>query len=326
MARVAAIDCGTNSIRLLIADVVRDASGGLALTDVAREMIVVRLGEGVDRTGRFADDALVRTFAAVDQYAAACREHGVEAVRFVATSATRDARNRDAFLDGVRERLGVTPEVISGEEEAALSFRGATAVLDPAHDAPFLVVDLGGGSTEVVLGVDAPEAAHSMNVGCVRMTERHLTADPATPAQISAAERDIHAALDQVFAGVPVERTRTLVGLAGTVTTVTAHALGLATYDRDAINGAVLTVDDAVVACDSLLALAREDRAALGFMHPGRVDVIGAGALVWRCVMTRVRDAVVAAGGELPHVVTCEHDILDGIALALAEPRLPTRV
>ncbi|MDN4490486.1 Ppx/GppA phosphatase family protein [Demequina sp. SYSU T00068] len=325
MARVAAVDCGTNSIRLLIADVAARADGSLELTDVVREMVVVRLGEGVDRTGEFSAAALTRTFAAVDGYAALCREHGVESIRFVATSATRDAGNREQFLDGVRGRLGVTPEVISGEEEAALSFRGATAVLDPAHDAPFLVIDLGGGSTEVVLGVDAPEAAHSMDVGCVRMTERHLEGDPPSTSQVEAAERDIHAALDAAFEGVPVERTRTLVGLAGTVTTVTAHALGLPEYDSETLDGAVLPIEDAIRACDELLVASRHERAALGFMHPGRVDVIGAGALVWRTVMTRVRDAVVAAGGELPHVVTSEHDILDGLALAVAEPLLASR-
>ena len=313
--RVAGIDCGTNSIRLLIADV--DTATG-ALTDVVRTMTVVRLGEGVDRTGELAPAALARTFAAADAYAETCRAHGVEAIRFVATSATRDARNREAFLAGIRDRLGVTPEVISGEEEAQLSFRGATGVLDAAHQAPFLVVDLGGGSTEVVLGTTVPEAAHSMDVGCVRMTERHLAGDPPTKAQVAAAEADINAALDQAFRGVPVERTATLVGLAGTVTTVTAHALGLPEYDSEVLDGAVLPIEDAIHACDELLASSRHQRAALGFMHPGRVDVIGAGALVWRVVMTRVRDAVVAAGGELPTVVTSEHDILDGITLSAA--------
>ncbi|SEJ35953.1 Ppx/GppA phosphatase family protein [Demequina mangrovi] len=314
--RVAAIDCGTNSIRLLIADV--DLAAG-TLTDVVRTMTVVRLGQGVDRTGEFAAEALERTFAATDVYAAQCREHGVEAIRFVATSATRDARNRDVFLEGIEARLGVVPEVISGAEEAALSFRGATGALDAAHDAPFLVVDLGGGSTEVVLGVEQPEAAHSMDVGCVRMTERHLVGDPPSQEQVAAAEADVHEAIDMAFAGVPVEQTRTLVGLAGTITTVTAHALGLPEYDRDSINGAIIDIDDAIRACDELLAASRVEKSALGFMHPGRVDVIGAGALVWRTVMTRVRDAVVAAGGALPHVVTSEHDILDGIAFSAAE-------
>ena len=314
MTRVAAIDCGTNSIRLLVADV---ADG--KLTDVVRSMTVVRLGQGVDQTGEFAADALERTFAAVDAYAAQCHELGVEATRFVATSATRDARNRDVFLKGVRERLGVTPEVISGEEEARLSFRGATSVLDASHDAPYLVVDLGGGSTEVVLGTDGPEAAHSMDVGCVRMTERHLVSDPPEVDEIAAAVKDIHAAIDAAFEGVPVERTRTLVGLAGSITTVTAHALGLHSYDRDKINGAVLPIDAAMMACDELLHATRSSRAALGFMHSGRVDVIGAGALVWHTLMGRVRTAVHDAGGELPYFVTSEHDILDGIAFSAAE-------
>ena len=314
MTRVAAVDCGTNSLRLLIADVTDGR-----LTDVVRTMTVVRLGQGVDRTGEFAADALERTFAAVDEAASLCREHGVDAIRFAATSATRDARNREVFLEGVRERLGVTPEVISGQEEAALSFRGATSVLDARHDAPYLVIDLGGGSTEVVLGSSTPEASHSMDVGCVRMTERHLVSDPPESDEIAAAVRDIHAAIDAAFAGVPVERTRTLVGLAGSITTVTAHALGLSAYDPARIDGAVLPIDAAMKACDELLHASRASRAALGFMHPGRVDVIGAGALVWHTLMGRVRTAVHDAGGELPCVVTSEHDILDGIALSVAE-------
>jgi exopolyphosphatase/guanosine-5'-triphosphate,3'-diphosphate pyrophosphatase len=316
MTRVAAFDCGTNSLRLLIADV---DSGQRILTDIVRDMTVVRLGQGVDKTGEFADEALERTFAATDAYAALCKEHGVEAIRFVATSATRDARNRDVFLEGVRSRLGVVPEVISGDEEARLSFIGATSVLDASHDAPFLVVDLGGGSTEVVLGTDGPVAAHSMDVGCVRMTERHLVSDPPEGDEIAAATVDIHAAIDEAFDGVPVERTRTLVGLAGSITTVTAHALGLHSYQREAINGAVLPIDAAIKACDELIHATHSSRAALGFMHPGRVDVIGAGALVWRTLMARVRTAVQDAGGELPHVVTSEHDILDGIAFSVAE-------
>lgn len=314
MTRVAAIDCGTNSIRLLIADVVDGK-----LTDIVRDMTVVRLGQGVDKTGEFAADALERTFAATDAYAALCAEHGVEAIRFVATSATRDARNRDVFLQGIEKRLGVTPEVISGEEEAALSFRGATSVLDSSHDAPYLVVDLGGGSTEVVLGTESPEFAHSMDVGCVRMTERHLHNDPPEMDDISAAVRDINAAIDVAFEGVPVERTRTLVGLAGSITTVTAHALGLHAYDSSRINGAVLSIDAAMASCDELIHASRSSRAAMGFMHPGRVDVIGAGALVWHTLMGRVREAVRAAGGDLPHVVTSEHDILDGIAFSVAQ-------
>src|SRR5690554_3915671 len=214
MPRVAAIDCGTNSIRLLIADV--DPVAG-TLTDVVRRMLVVRLGQGVDKTGEFAPDALERTLAATDEYAAQCREHEVEAIRFVATSATRDARNRDEFIDGVRDRLGVAPEVISGTEEAQLSFRGALSALDPSRPGPYLVVDLGGGSTELVLGDLAPEAAHSMDVGCVRLSERHLTLDPPTAEQVEAGQADVRAALDAAMAEVPLGGARTLVGLAGSI-------------------------------------------------------------------------------------------------------------
>ena len=313
MTRVAAIDCGTNSIRLLIADVAAD---GESLTDVVRLMRVVRLGQGVDRTGQFAPEALERTLAATDEYAALCREHQVEAIRFVATSATRDASNRDEFIEGVKARLGVEPEVVSGNEEAELSFRGAVSVVDPALVPPYLVVDLGGGSTEMVLGQRSPAAAHSMDVGCVRMTERHLLSDPPAAGEISGAVADVHAALDTALTEVPLAQTRTLVGLAGTITTVTAQALGLDSYDRDKINGARLPVQDVLDACDVLLAASREERAAMPFMHPGRVDVIGAGALVWREVVARVRDEVAAAGGTLEEVVTSEHDILDGIAFS----------
>ncbi|WP_308161087.1 Ppx/GppA phosphatase family protein [Cellulomonas sp. GbtcB1] len=322
MTRVAAIDCGTNSIRLLVADV--DAEAG-TLTDLDRRMEVVRLGQGVDRTGRIAPEAMARTLDATRRYADVCRDLGVEAVRFVATSASRDAENRDEFVAGVREALGVEPEVIGGVEEAALSFRGATGVLGATHDGPFLVVDLGGGSTEVVLGERGPEAAYSMDVGCVRITERHLLADPPTAEQVAAAEADVRAALDVAAQHVPLGRTATLVGLAGSVTTITAHALRLPAYDRDAIDGAVLAVDDVIAACDDLLARDHDARSSLGFMHPGRVDVIGAGALVWRAVVERVRSEVEASGGALTEVVTSEHDILDGIAWSVAERTAATR-
>lgn len=311
--RVAAIDCGTNSIRLLVADV--DPTTG-TLVDLDRRMEVVRLGQGVDRTGELAAEALERTFDATERYARVVADLGAQRVRFVATSATRDARNRDVFVDGVRARLGVEPEVVSGEEEAALSFRGATGVVAAAHPGPFLVVDLGGGSTELVLGTTVPDAAWSMDVGCVRMTERHLRSDPPTAAEEQAARADVRAALDAAAGVVPLGKAATLVGLAGSVTTVTAHALGLAAYDRDRIDGAVLPVGTVLDACDDLLRRTREERAALGFMHPGRVDVIGAGALVWSEVVARVRDEVAAAGGTLADVVTSEHDILDGIALS----------
>jgi exopolyphosphatase/guanosine-5'-triphosphate,3'-diphosphate pyrophosphatase len=316
MTRVAGIDCGTNSIRLLVADI--DIERGV-LTDLDRRMEVVRLGQGVDRTGRIAPEALERTLDAARRYAAICADLGVERIRFVATSASRDAENRQDFVDGVRDALGVEPEVIVGEEEAALSFRGATRVLGAQHTGPFLVVDLGGGSTELVLGTATPEAAYSMDVGCVRMTERHLLSDPPTPDEIAAAHADVAAALDAAARVVPLGRAATLVGLAGTVTTVTAHVLGLAAYDPARIDGAVQPIDAVLAACDDLLGRTHAERAALGFMHPGRVDVIGAGALVWHDVVARVRDAVAAAGGELTEVVTSEHDILDGIAWSAAE-------
>lgn len=313
MTRVAGIDCGTNSIRLLVADV----DDG-RLTDVVRTMEVVRLGQGVDATGRLAPEALARTLAAAARYAATCEQLGVEAVRFVATSATRDAENRADFVAGIRAALGVTPEVIGGEEEALLSFRGAVGAV--AHlPGPYLVVDLGGGSTELVLGTEGPVAAHSMDVGCVRMTERHLRADPPTGEQLATARADVTAALDAAAAVVPLGEAATLVGLAGTVTTVTAHALGLDRYDPVRIHGAQLPTDRVLAACAALTSLPRAELAALPFMHPGRVDVIAGGALVWATVVERVRAEVAHRGGRLDHVVTSEHDILDGIALSAAE-------
>ncbi len=313
-SRVAAIDCGTNSIRLLVADV--DAAGNL--TELDRRMRVVRLGQGVDRTGELAPEALERTFAATREYAAAIEAAGAERVRFVATSATRDARNRDAFFDGVRDVLGVGVEVISGYEEAQLSFRGATGVVAGAHAGPFLVVDLGGGSTELVLGTNSVDASFSMDVGSVRMTERHLHSDPPSATEIEAARADVQAHLDDAARVVPLGKTTTLVGLAGSITTVTAHALGLAEYQHERVNQAELPVSTVLASCAALLAAPRAERTAMGFLHPGRVDVIAAGALVWSEVITRVVADVEAESGSLTHVVTSEHDILDGIALSMA--------
>ena len=309
MTRVAAIDCGTNSIRLLIADV--EPSTG-ALVDLDRRMEVVRLGAGVDRTGEIAPEAMARTLAATTRYAQLCQAAEVDSIRFVATSASRDARNRDEFVNGVRSILGIEPEVIPGSEEAALSFLGATAGLRATHESPFLVVDLGGGSTEVVLGEEDVEAALSVDVGCVRLTERHLRSDPATAAELEAAIADVDAALDRVAEQVPLALARTLVGVAGTVTTITAHVLGLPAYDPVAIHGATADVDRVVAACDELIAMPRAARAALPYMHPGRVDVIGAGALIWRQVVQRV-----AGLAPVTDVVTSEHDILDGICWSL---------
>jgi exopolyphosphatase/guanosine-5'-triphosphate,3'-diphosphate pyrophosphatase len=311
--RVAGIDCGTNSIRLLIADL--DPERG-TLFDLDRRMEVVRLGQGVDRTGEIAPDAMARTLEATERYAQLCRAAGVDAVRFVATSATRDARNRGEFVDGVREILGVEPEVVPGAEEAELSFVGATGGLGAEHEPPFLVVDLGGGSTEVVLGQAGVQAALSVDIGCVRLTERHLRSDPPSAVQLAAATADVEAALERVAVRVRLERARTLIGLAGSVTTVTAHALRLTRYDPVAIHGATLPVDDVLAACDDLIAMPRAARARLPYMHPGRVDVIGAGALIWRHLVSRVSSVAPLTG-----VVTSEHDILDGICWSLLKDR-----
>lgn len=311
MTRVAAIDCGTNSIRLLIAD--RDESG--RLTDVVRRTEIVRLGQGVDVTGRIAPEAMERTLIRAREYAALCREHDVTAARFVATSASRDASNAEEFVTGLRAAFGdldVSPEVVSGDEEAALSFAGATGDLIAAGvPGPYLVVDLGGGSTELVRGGTGVEQQRSVNIGCVRMTERHLRSDPPTAQEISAATRDVDAALDQAEQAVHLSGIATLVGLAGSVTTITAHALDLPTYDSEAIHGTRLPVEQVLASCDALLSASREQRAAMPFMHPGRVDVIGAGALVWRRVVQR------AAAVRITETVTSETDILDGIALSV---------
>ncbi|MEE6281329.1 Ppx/GppA phosphatase family protein [Georgenia sunbinii] len=310
MTRVAAIDCGTNSIRLLIGDIDRSRR----LTDVVRRMEVVRLGQGVDRTGLLDPEALERTLHVTREYADACREHGVEVIRFVATSATRDAGNRHTFVSGVRKILGVEPEVISGQEEAALSFAGASSVVEPEAARPLLVVDIGGGSTEIVLGNDVPIAAASMDIGSVRLTERHLRSDPPGSKRCRAARHDIREGLDRIAEVVPLDRTATVVGVAGSITTVTAHALGLTSYDRDRIDGAQLPVETVLASCEALLTAKRKERAAMGFMHPGRVDVIGAGALIWAEVIEYVR----RLSGDVTTVRTSEHDILDGIALSIS--------
>jgi exopolyphosphatase/guanosine-5'-triphosphate,3'-diphosphate pyrophosphatase len=315
MTRVAAIDCGTNSIRLLVADV--DARAG-TLVDVERRMEIVRLGQGVDRTGRISADAMERTLATARFYGALCERSAVERIRFVATSATRDASNQGEFVEGVEKLLGVEPEIVTGEEEARLSFVGATRGLQATHEPPFLVVDIGGGSTELVVGAVDVQASRSIDVGCVRLTERHAFGDPPTTPQVLAARADIDAALDRAAEVVPLGCARTLVGLAGSVTTVTALALGLDAYDPARIHGAVLGVDEVRSACDALLRMPAARRAALPFMHPGRVDVIGAGALVWRRVVDRVVEATAAAGAPIEVAVASEHDILDGIAWSVA--------
>ena len=304
--RVAAIDCGTNSIRLLIADITNGT-----LTDVVRTMVIVRLGEGVDKTGEFSQAALERTFAAIETFAALISKHQPEQVRFVATSASRDVSNRSEFVAGIVSRLGIEPDIISGDEEAELSFLGATADLINFNDppvAPYLVIDIGGGSTEFVLGTTGPIAAISTNVGCVRMTERHLKSDPATPQEIAAATSDIDAAIDAAYAGVPIAQANSLIGLAGSVTTVAAIALGLSEYDSAAIHGSRISAQDVHRVTQDLLAMTRAERAKLGPMHEGRIDVIGSGALVLDRIMVRTG---------LKQVVVSERDILDGIARGL---------
>jgi len=314
MTRVGAVDCGTNSIRLLVADV--DPVSG-ALTDLLRRMEIVRLGHGVDKTGVIAPDAMSRTLAQAREYAAQCSELGVERVRFVATSASRDARNAQEFVDGVGEAFsafGVVPEVVTGHDEASLSFQGATGDLRASGvPGPYLMVDIGGGSTEFVRGTGDVEQARSVDVGCVRMTERHLRSDPPTSREIAAAVADVDAAIDEAAETVGFHGISTLVGLAGSVTTITAHALRLPGYDPERIHLSQLPAPQVIDACSSLLSMTRSQRAALPFMHPGRVDVIGAGGLVWRTIIRRLqRDAAIT------EVVTSEHDILDGIALSVA--------
>jgi exopolyphosphatase/guanosine-5'-triphosphate,3'-diphosphate pyrophosphatase len=300
--RVAAIDCGTNSIRLLIADI-----DGANFREIHREMEIVRLGQGVDKTGQFHPDAIVRTLAAVDKFAIEIAKRGVEKIRFCATSATRDATNRDLFIDGVRERLGIAPEVIPGEVEAALSFQGATRDF-PATDGPFLVIDIGGGSTEFVFGTTTVEFAKSMNIGCVRMTERHFTGGDADPGQIAAAIEDIDEAIAQAAKIVPITQSKTLIAVAGTATTVAAAALELSTYDRYSIHLSRISAEKVHAVSKTFLSMKREDREALGYMHPGRVDVIGAGSLVLSRIM-------LATGAK--EFVASESDILDGMAWSL---------
>ncbi|MEU3086367.1 Ppx/GppA phosphatase family protein [Streptomyces massasporeus] len=313
MTRVAAVDCGTNSIRLLVADA--DPATG-ELVDLDRRMTIVRLGQGVDRTGRLAPEALQRTFAACREYAAIIKEHGAERLRFVATSASRDAENRDEFVRGVLDILGVEPEVISGDQEAAFSFTGATKELAGGDHLPkpYLVVDIGGGSTEFVVGDDRVAAARSVDIGCVRMTERHLVregvvGDPPSEEQIAAMRADIEAALDLAEQTVPLREARTLVGLAGSVTTVSAIAQELPEYDSEAIHHSRVSHEKVREITEWLLRSTHAERAAVPSMHPGRVDVIGAGALVLLSIMERI-------GAQ--EVVVSEHDILDGIAWSVA--------
>ncbi|MFC9705913.1 exopolyphosphatase [Streptomyces sp. NPDC056943] len=304
MTRVAGIDCGTNSIRLLVADVHPETGD---LVELDRRMTIVRLGQGVDKTGRLAPEALERTFAACRAYAEVIKELGAERLRFVATSASRDAENRDEFVNGVVEILGVEPEVITGDQEAAFSFTGATGEL--YGDDRRLVVDIGGGSTEFVTGNKHVEAARSVDIGCVRLTERHVRHDPPTAEEVAAIRADVRAALDLAAETVPIGSAETLVGLAGSVTTVAAIALGLTEYDSEKIHHSRISAAQVAEVTDRLLASTHDERAAIPVIHPGRVDVIIAGALVLREIVERVGAS---------EVVVSEHDILDGIALSVA--------
>ena len=307
VTRVAAIDCGTNSLRLLVADV--DPAAG-RLSDVDRRLEIVRLGQGVDATGRLAADALARTLRVLRSYQRIIEEASASAIRMVATSATRDAVNAGEFVAGVRDILAIEPEVLSGEDEARLSFIGATAELAGTMTGPYLVTDIGGGSTEFVLGdPGAMTAAVSVNIGCVRMTERHLHHDPPGDREIAAARADIDAALDEVARQIPVTAARTLVGLAGSVTTVAALDIGLDAYEAEKIHHSRVSVEAVRAVTASLLAQTRAERARLAVMHPGRVDVIAGGALVLTQIMERF------GFGE---VLVSEHDILDGLAWSLA--------
>jgi len=301
--RVAAIDCGTNSLRLLIADI-----DGQNVREIHRDMRVVRLGQGVDKNKAFAPEAIERTLQATAEYAELLRAKGVERVRFCATSATRDASNRDLFMNGIEEILGILPDVIPGTEEAALSFLGATKELGQEL-APFLVVDIGGGSTEFVLGSTEVKAAHSVNIGCVRMAERHLNSQPPTNEQILGATTDIDAAILDAGSYVDFHSAESLIAVAGTATTVAAAALGLNEYDRHAIHLSRISAAQVHEVAQMFIAMNREEIAALGYMHPGRVDVITAGSLVLSRVMTLTGAT---------EFIASESDILDGIAWSLA--------
>ena len=314
MTRYGAIDCGTNALRLVVADVIDGE-----LREVTREMRTVRLGEGVDATGEFTPAALERTFAALDEYARMIDDLDVSGLRIVATSASREVRNADEMIDGFQRRVGVVPEVIDGLAEARLSYAGAVRGLpDGVGEFPVLVADIGGGSTEFIRGsgptVDLIESATSIDIGCVRMTERCLHSDPPTDNQIRDATGIVDAGLDRAFRDVSVDSIRGFIGLAGSVTTVAALAHGLTSYDAQQIHGSVTTRDQVEEVTDSLLKMSRTQRAALPVMHPGRVDVIGGGALVLRQILSRL---------PVSCVVASETDILDGIVYSLAAKSTP---
>lgn len=327
---VAAIDCGTNSIRLKIARV-----NDHGMTDIVPRMLrVVRLGQGIDETHKFSTEALERVKAAAHEFAQVLKDNPVDAIRFVATSATRDAENREIFEQMMIDELGVRPEVISGTEEAALSFLGATSVVSRDElPAPYLVVDLGGGSTELVLGGDGINndirevtAAYSMNIGSVRMTERHLHTDPPTDDEINTAIADIDANIDEALRCVPVGKANTIIGVSGSVTTMAALALGLKHYDHSAVDGAHIGLEQAYTVNDRFLHMPRDRRRTYATIHPGRIDVVGGGAIVWSRVLERVSKAAYEDhGGVLDTFVASEHGLLDGITLDLGRKLLATR-
>lgn len=302
--RVAAIDCGTNTIRLLVADI--DPETGIA-ADVERRQEIVRLGKDVDRTGRFDPAALERTLATTGDYAERIRVLGARSVRMVATSATRDAANRNELITGVRELLGIDPEVITGDEEASLSYVGATGDLPAGVRPPYLVVDIGGGSTEFVLGDGEVTAAHSVDIGSVRLTERHFADDPPTADQIARAAAEIDAVLDAIAVGIA--SAGTVVAVAGTATTIGAIHAGLQTYDAEVVHHCRVPERAVAEISERLVTSTYDERAAITVIHPGRLDVIGAGSLILRRVVERTG---------APEVVISEHDILDGIARSLA--------
>jgi exopolyphosphatase/guanosine-5'-triphosphate,3'-diphosphate pyrophosphatase len=300
MSTVAAIDCGTNSTRLLV---VRDG------VTIDRRMVITRLGQGVAGTRRFHPDAIERTLAVLADYRTAMDEHGVERVRAAATSAARDAANRDELLDAAEAVIGVRPEVLGGDEEGRLSFAGATAELDPAAG-PFLVVDIGGGSTEFAVGTAACDGVISVDVGCVRVTEEHLVSDPPKPEELSAALSVIEAYLDDVVREVPeVLQARRLIGLAGTITTVAAVEMGLPTYDRDKIHHFVLTHDAAEDVFRTLATESREQRLHNPGLEEARADVIVGGC----CVLVKIFRHF-----DFDEMLVSEADILDGLAASIA--------
>jgi exopolyphosphatase / guanosine-5'-triphosphate,3'-diphosphate pyrophosphatase len=295
---VAAIDCGTNSTRVLVSDGRHTAE---------RLMRITRLGEGVDDTRRLADAAIERTVAVLHEYRGVLDAHGVERARMTATSAARDAANREEFFAAAEKAIGVRPEMLSGEEEGALSFRGALSDLDPA-DGPFLVVDIGGGSTEFIVGRDAPLGMLSVDLGCVRVTEKYLHHDPPQPEELANAIGIVHDALDDVTRAVPgVVDVPRLIGLAGTVTTVAAIEIGLPEYDRDRIHHFELTRAAAEDVFRTLATEAHADRVHNPGLEEARADVIVGGALILVTIMRHF---------DFDTCLVSEADILDGLVLS----------